>query len=74
MLYLTERLMKYSTWAKAVIITAAYLSAQLVHAETLSFECDYPSFSDNEGKHKTKEEFGLRFLNRFRCGKSICTR
>ena len=62
--------MKYSTWVKAVIISAAYLSTQLVHAETLSFECDYPSYSDNEGKHKTKEQFGLRFLIDMDAGKA----
>jgi hypothetical protein len=39
-------------------------------AETITFSCNYPSYSDEEGNHKVKEKFELNFIVDIESGKS----
>ena len=47
-----------------------FLFPVLVYAETTTYSCDYPSWSDQEGNHKVKEKFELNFIVDETTGKS----
>lgn len=50
--------------AGALIAVMALVLAGLkpASAETTTYECDYPSYSDKKGLHKVKGQFRLTFL------------
>lgn len=42
--------------------TLLFLFPTLVYANTVTFKCNYNSYSDQEGNHKVKQKFELNFI------------
>lgn len=48
---------------RLISLAAACLGASMVaHADTMTFECDYSTYSDRAGIHKVERPFRLTFL------------
>jgi len=45
----------------SIIIVSIFLISN-VHAQPVTYQCDYPSWSDEEGNHNEKNNFSITFL------------
>jgi hypothetical protein len=50
------------TGALIAVIVLAYVGPSTARAETTTYECDYPTYSDEKGLHHVKAPFRLTFL------------
>lgn len=53
-----------------LITSLLLLLPVLAYADTMSFSCDYGSYSDHEGNHKVEDKFELNFIVDDATGKS----
>ena len=53
-----------------LIVVLFFLFPVLVYADTTTYACDYPSWSNQEGNHKVKEKFEFNFIVDEATGKS----
>ncbi len=49
------------------------LSSFSAHAQTVTYYCKYPLYSDESGSHKAEDDFSLTFLMDSQAGKSYMT-
>lgn len=53
-----------------IIATLVFLLPAMAFAETLTYSCNYRSYSDQEGNHIVKDKFELNFIVDTASGKS----
>mgnify|MGYP003385600330 CR=1 FL=1 len=62
---------------KAIITTLAVTALSLTYtgvaAETVTFNCKYDNYSDQEGRHKLNKEFKMSFILDTQDGKAFIT-